>query len=92
MLHDRSVGPSETPAEVELDETFDDAFNEIDFREYFGFIANEELVVVRPYLGDEDDRVLEELRPKYVVLFDPNPAFVRRIEASPIASKLYRRG
>ncbi|GAA5882826.1 hypothetical protein JCM3774_002928 [Rhodotorula dairenensis] len=75
------VGRSETPAEVELDETAEEAFNEIDFREYFGFIANEELVVVRPYLGDEDDRVLEELRPKYVILFDPNPAFVRRIEA-----------
>ncbi|GAA5984360.1 hypothetical protein JCM10908_003314 [Rhodotorula pacifica] len=75
------VGRTETPAEVEQDEAFEEAFNEIDFREYFGFISNEELVVVRPYLGDEDDRVLEELRPKYVVLFDPNPAFVRRIEA-----------
>ncbi|KWU41248.1 hypothetical protein RHOSPDRAFT_30581 [Rhodotorula sp. JG-1b] len=83
------VGQSDTPAEVELDETFDEAFNEIDFREYFGFIANEEMVVVRPYLGDEDDRVLEELRPKYVVLFDPNPAFVRRIEANSVEEQRY---
>lgn len=64
------------------DDVAEEAFNELDFREYFGFIANEDLVVARPYLGDEDDRVLEELRPKYVVLYDPSPAFVRRIEVS----------
>lgn len=80
------VGRTETPAQVELEEAAEEAFNELDFREYFGFIANEELVVVRPYLGDEDDRVLEELRPKYVILFDPNPAFVRRIEVSPCSA------
>lgn len=62
------------------EENADDQLNELDFRDFYGFIANEELVTVRPYLGDEDDRVLEELRPKYVVLYDPSPAFVRRIE------------
>ncbi|BGP57899.1 DNA repair protein RAD16 [Rhodotorula sphaerocarpa] len=75
------VGRTDTPAEFVEDDVAEEAFNELDFREYFGFIANEDLVVVRPYLGDEDDRVLEELRPKYVVLYDPSPAFVRRIEA-----------
>ncbi|GAA5973055.1 hypothetical protein JCM11641_000389 [Rhodosporidiobolus odoratus] len=59
----------------------EETFNETDFKEYFGLISNEDLVIIRPYLGDEDDRVLEELRPKFVVMFDPNPAFVRRIEA-----------
>ncbi|GAA5943954.1 ssDNA endodeoxyribonuclease RAD1 [Sporobolomyces koalae] len=59
----------------------EEAFNSDAFEEFFGLISQEDLVVIRPYLGDEDDRVLEELRPKYVVMFDPNPAFVRRIEA-----------
>ncbi|GAA6044561.1 hypothetical protein JCM8097_006747, partial [Rhodosporidiobolus ruineniae] len=59
----------------------DEAFDATAFQEFFGLISNEDLVIVRPYLGDEDDRVLEELRPKYVVMYDPNPAFVRRIEA-----------
>jgi DNA excision repair protein ERCC-4 len=58
----------------------EEEFNPTAFEEYFGLIAQEDLVVIRPYLGDEDDRILEELRPKYVVMFDPNPAFVRRIE------------
>ncbi|BGP43109.1 DNA repair protein RAD16 [Rhodotorula kratochvilovae] len=74
---DSSGAPSSVEAEL-LDE--DEAFNELAFEEYFGLIANEDLVIIRPYLGDEDDRVLDELRPKYVVMFDPTPAFVRRIE------------
>ncbi|GAA5825708.1 hypothetical protein JCM3770_004454 [Rhodotorula araucariae] len=75
------VGSSGAPSSIEaelLDE--DEAFNELAFEQYFGLIANEDLVIIRPYLGDEDDRVLDELRPKYVVMFDPTPAFVRRIE------------
>ncbi|POY74162.1 hypothetical protein BMF94_2736 [Rhodotorula taiwanensis] len=75
------VGRDDTLATVDGEENADDQLNELDFRDFYGFIANEELVTVRPYLGDEDDRVLEELRPKYVVLYDPSPAFVRRIEA-----------
>ncbi|SCV74432.1 BQ2448_8071 [Microbotryum intermedium] len=48
--------------------------------ETFGLLDNEDLVLIRPYSDDDDDKVLEELRPKYVVLFDPDPAFVRRLE------------
>lgn len=55
-------------------------FSEVAFNEYFGLLSNEDLVIIRPYMGDGDDRVLEELRPKYIVMYDPNPAFVRRVE------------
>ena len=57
-----------------------EAFDEIAFNEYFGLLSNETLVIIRPYNGDDDDRVLEEVRPKYVVMYDPDPSFVRRIE------------
>lgn len=40
----------------------------------------EEVVIVRPYGGDDDELVLAELRPRFVVMYDPDPAFVRRIE------------
>ncbi|GAA6007740.1 ssDNA endodeoxyribonuclease RAD1 [Rhodotorula paludigena] len=73
-----STGAPTTVEADELDE--DEAFNELDFNAYFGLISNEDLVIIRPYLDDEDDRVLDELRPKYVVMYDPTPAFVRRIE------------
>ncbi|GAA5826719.1 hypothetical protein JCM11251_002868 [Rhodosporidiobolus azoricus] len=73
--------PAENAAPPDDDDDADELFSADTFKEYFGLISNEDLVIIRPYLGDEDDRVLEELRPKYVVMFDPNPAFVRRIEA-----------
>lgn len=59
-----------------------EAFDEVAFNEYFGLLSNETLVIIRPYNGDDDDRVLEELRPTYVVMYDPDPSFVRRIEVS----------
>lgn len=57
-----------------------EAFDETAFDEYFGLLALDDLVVVRPYNGDDDDRVLEELRPRWVVMYEPDAAFVRRIE------------
>lgn len=41
-----------------------------------------QLVVVHPYKGDMDDKILEELKPRYVIMYTPDPAFVRRVEAS----------
>lgn len=40
----------------------------------------ENLVVVRSYRGDQDDKVLQELRPRFVIMYDPDSAFVRRVE------------
>ncbi|GAA6043104.1 hypothetical protein JCM8097_008424 [Rhodosporidiobolus ruineniae] len=77
-----ALGTDGAPASLDPSAALEDeAFDPSAFQEFFGLISNEDLVIVRPYLGDEDDRVLEELRPKYVVMYDPNPAFVRRIEA-----------
>jgi hypothetical protein len=36
-----------------------------------------------PYDGDMDDRVLEEMRPRFVVMYEPNPSFIRRVEVPP---------
>ncbi|PWN40252.1 hypothetical protein IE81DRAFT_325773 [Ceraceosorus guamensis] len=63
--------------------------SQMEFENYFGILSPEELVVVRPYRGDADDNMLQELKPRFIVLYDPNPAFVRRLEcyrASPIAN------
>ena len=66
------------PAEIEeIDEsqlTFEDA------EDYFELYDNENLVLVLPYDGDMDDRVLEEIKPRYVVMYEPNPPFIRRAE------------
>jgi DNA excision repair protein ERCC-4 len=48
--------------------------------DYFELYDNEDLVLVLPYDGDMDDRVLEEMRPRFVVMYEPNPSFIRRVE------------
>lgn len=68
------------PAEAEVDP--EPELDENLFEEFFGLIPTEDLLVIRSYAGDDDDRVLEELRPKYVIMVDPDPAFIRRIEVS----------
>ncbi|KAF2083300.1 DNA repair protein [Saccharata proteae CBS 121410] len=39
-----------------------------------------ELLVIHPYDGDLDEHVLEEVRPRYVIMYEPDAAFIRRIE------------
>jgi DNA excision repair protein ERCC-4 len=67
------------PAEIdEVDEsqlTFED-----DAGDYFELYDNENVVVILPYDGDMDDRVLEEMKPRFVIMYEPNPAFIRRVE------------
>jgi len=43
-------------------------------------IKQEDLMVVLPYDGDMDDRALEELQPSFIILYDTDPTFIRRIE------------
>lgn len=46
----------------------------------FGVIQPEQLIVVRAYGNDSDDMLLSELRPRWIVMYDPNQDFLRRIE------------
>ena len=39
-----------------------------------------DLVVVHPYDGDMDDHLLEELRPRHIIMYEPDTAFIRRVE------------
>ncbi|CAO1633670.1 unnamed protein product [Sympodiomycopsis kandeliae] len=55
-------------------------FSEVEFDNYFGVLDMDTLIVVRPYKGDADDYTLSELRPRFIVMYDPDAAFVRRIE------------
>ena len=48
----------------------------------YGLLAPEETVVVRAYSDDSDDRILTELQPKFIVMFEPSMEFARRIEVA----------
>ncbi|KAK6537764.1 hypothetical protein TWF694_010673 [Orbilia ellipsospora] len=40
----------------------------------------DETIVIYPYGTDSDDSLLEELKPRNVIMYNPNAAFIRRIE------------
>ena len=69
--------PAETDA-AQKDEVTVDSLD--DMEDYFELYEMKDLVVVHPYDGDMDEHVLEEVRPKYVVMYEPDAAFIRRIE------------
>lgn len=76
------MDPTQTLLAPSAQETLTDAFDDQDYDEFYGLIEPEEVVIVRPYGGDDDELVLAELRPRFVVMYDPDPAFVRRIEVT----------
>ncbi len=47
---------------------------------YFELFDMNDLVVLHPYDGDMDEHVLEEVRPSHVIMYEPDAAFIRRIE------------
>ena len=53
-----------------------------DFEMDYGLIPPQDTVIIRPYGGEDDDILLQELRPRFVVMYEPNLAFIRRLEVS----------
>ena len=60
-----------------------------DFNVHYGLLAPEQTVIVRPYTDDDDDLVLREVQPRFIVMFEPNLEFIRRIEVCPFHVTLY---
>lgn len=59
---------------------FDSGTFEKEFDQHYGLLAPEQTVLVRAFSDDSDDRMLAETRPKFIVMFEPNMEFIRRIE------------
>ncbi|KAI0628176.1 hypothetical protein C8Q77DRAFT_1203995 [Trametes polyzona] len=55
--------------------TMDDEFDA-----HYGLLAPEQTVLVRAYSDDTDDQVLQEIKPRFIVMYEPNLEFIRRIE------------
>ncbi|KAF8433793.1 hypothetical protein L210DRAFT_3556189 [Boletus edulis BED1] len=54
--------------------------SQFDFDMHYGILPPQQTVIIRSYSDDTDDQVLAEIQPKFVVMFEPNLEFVRRIE------------
>ena len=48
--------------------------------DYFQMFEVDDLVVVHPFDGDMDEQLLEEIKPRYVIMYEPDAAFIRRVE------------
>jgi DNA excision repair protein ERCC-4 len=70
-----------------VDLTSADVENEFDV--HYGLLVPQETVIVRAYSNDSDDQVLADMKPKFIVMFEPNEDFIRRIEVSTILSMFY---
>lgn len=51
-----------------------------DMEDFFELYDMDDLVIVHPYDGDMDEHILEEVRPRYIIMYEPDPAFIRRVE------------
>ncbi|KAF4630936.1 hypothetical protein G7Y89_g7206 [Cudoniella acicularis] len=51
-----------------------------DMEDYYHLYDTQDLVVVHAYDGDMDEHILEEIKPKYIIMYEPDTSFVRRIE------------
>ncbi|KAJ3563815.1 hypothetical protein NPX13_g8071 [Xylaria arbuscula] len=51
-----------------------------DMDEYFELYEMQDLVVIHAYEGDQDEHVLEEIRPRYIIMYEPDASFIRRVE------------
>ncbi|KAF1997944.1 DNA repair endonuclease XPF [Amniculicola lignicola CBS 123094] len=71
------LAPTEIEAMQKTEIGYDPLDNMEDFYELFDMNS---LVIIHPYEGDMDEHVLEETKPRYVVMYEPDAAFIRRIE------------
>ncbi|RKP08935.1 hypothetical protein THASP1DRAFT_14944 [Thamnocephalis sphaerospora] len=46
----------------------------------FGLLDEDSTVMIRAYAGSSDARLLEDLRPLHIIIYEPDPTFVRQIE------------
>lgn len=47
---------------------------------YYELFDTNSLIIVHPYSGDLDEHILEETKPRYVIMYEPDAAFIRRVE------------
>jgi DNA excision repair protein ERCC-4 len=51
-----------------------------DMEDHFELYEMQDLVVIHAYEGDQDEHVLEEVRPRYIIMYEPDASFIRRVE------------
>lgn len=77
LLQELTTNETEDTAAAKLD-AGPDPLDDMD--DYYELYEMKDLVLIHPYDGDMDDHLLEEIKPRYVIMYEPDAAFVRRVE------------
>jgi DNA excision repair protein ERCC-4 len=72
------IQPTEADNMAKDDMVIDDLAEAKD--DYFELYDPDDTLVVHPYDADMDDHLLEELRPRYIIMYSPSSDFIRRVE------------
>ena len=69
------------PSEAEKEQPEEIIIEDLDdIDDFYELHDMNDLVVVHPFDGDMDEHVLEEVKPRYVIMYEPDAAFIRRVE------------
>ncbi|KAJ5924193.1 DNA repair protein [Penicillium verhagenii] len=69
------------PTEVEETQKIEIDIDELeDMEDYYELYDMNDLVTIHSYDGDMDEHILEEVRPRYIIMYEPDSAFIRRVE------------
>lgn len=71
------IQPTETDA-LQKEDIAVDSLD--DMEDYFELYEMQDLVVIHPYDGDMDEHLLEEVKPRHIIMYEPDAAFIRRVE------------
>ncbi|KAJ5474166.1 hypothetical protein N7475_003732 [Penicillium sp. IBT 31633x] len=71
------IKPTETE-ETQKEEVIVDEFDNME--DFYELYDMNDLILIHPYDGDMDEHILEEARPRYIIMYEPDPAFIRRVE------------
>ncbi|RFU33567.1 hypothetical protein B7463_g2808, partial [Scytalidium lignicola] len=71
------IQPTERETQ-QKEEIISDPLDDMD--DYYQLYDMQDLVVIHAYDGDMDEHILEEVKPRYIIMYEPDTSFVRRVE------------
>ncbi|KAK9463059.1 uncharacterized protein V1516DRAFT_671856 [Lipomyces oligophaga] len=74
---DKNAGGEDGGADVNAEGDVQEIYQE---DEEFGLLEMNDVIDIRSYNEDADDELLDQLRPKVIIMYEPDASFVRRIE------------
>lgn len=79
--HIASLMAELNPNDVELDQKAEITNDPLDnMEDFYKLFDMSDLLVIHPYDGDKEEQILAEVKPRYIIMYEPDAAFIRRVE------------